>query len=73
MYTKENERIPLKMKKRIEWLNELNETFRSRAIANTPKEKHDDECKSMGDALRGFNWSKSKQGYQFWKLVEDNH
>lgn len=55
------------MKTIQEWFNELEEPYKSRAIANThPSILIANEDRII-DALTGaFNWESSKEGFMFW-------
>lgn len=61
-----------KVKKRIDWFNELEEPYRKQAIANTDPKKLNDMLNSMPDALlTAFIFNDSFQGLDYWdKLCE---
>lgn len=57
-----------KMKTVREWLNELPDGYRERAIANC--QNPNAETGSLREALFGaFAWWDSKEGYEFWDKV----
>jgi hypothetical protein len=61
------------MKTVKEYLQELPEPARSQALANMWWEDADSIYPNIKIALyQAFNWSKSPQGYQYWKKVHDS-
>jgi len=60
------------MKTVREWLNELPEEIRERAIRNAEKSDWGDiECTDKGSAIAAaFDWEDSLEGYFFWKEWE---
>lgn len=63
-----------KVKKRIDWLNELEEPYRKQAIANTDPKKFNDMKISMHDALiTAFLFHKSFQGVEYWDKLYDKY
>lgn len=61
------------MKTIREHLEELQEPARSRALVNMWWEDADTKYQEQKKALyQAFNWSKSPEGYKYWKEVSDN-
>jgi hypothetical protein len=57
-----------------EWLEELPEGYRERALANTYKSLLEAHDVSMVKALtRGFVWGKSQERFDFWADVESHY
>jgi len=53
-----------------EWLSELPDGYRERALANTDKDMAKDMEASMSSALvTGFNWREKSEGFAFWASV----
>lgn len=65
------------MKTRIEWLNELPDGYRERAVANCKDwagGKPTDEWGSMGGALWGMcDWGETPEGNNFWSAVHKHY
>lgn len=61
------------MKTRIEWLNELPDGYRERAVANCKDwsgKSPQDVCSSMQEAIVGMcKWKETPEGENFWGYV----
>jgi hypothetical protein len=58
------------MKTIREWLNELPEDVRDKAIANTLEDMLNMKAKSLSSALmNAFNWGKSPEKSEFWVKI----
>lgn len=66
---KEVEEQAIEMKTIEQWLNELPDGYRERALENVDKDKLNYPTESMRSALVTFTWSSSKEGYYFWNAV----
>lgn len=57
-----------------EWLMELPEGYRERALANMGEHCEVAVCKSMKDAINGaFCWDESQEGDVFWLAVYNHY
>lgn len=55
-----------------EWLMELPDGYRERAVANTDPSKLCSDCRSTWSAVgEAFDWSESPEGHSFWSRVSD--
>lgn len=56
-----------------QWLNELPEPARSRALKNAYSITLDYRTNSIKDALeRSFIWEATPEGFGYWYLISDN-
>jgi hypothetical protein len=61
------------MKQVYTWLQLLEEPHRSKALANMWWEDQLNWHPTLQAALyQAFNWSRSPEGYKYWKAVSDN-
>jgi hypothetical protein len=57
----------------LEWLNTLEEPYRTQAINNLDKGLEDTKSDSIDDALsRAFVWEGSKEGNDYWSNLSDS-
>ena len=57
-----------------EWLMELPDGYRERALANMDEEDKNMVKESMSDAINNsFLWSESPEGRNFWEQVDDHY
>lgn len=57
-----------------QWLSELPDGYRERALANMYAEAGDIYKASMGGAILGFReWYETPQGHDFWNAVYDHY
>jgi len=62
------------MRQRIEWLNELPDGYRERAMKNMEEEMGDILEPDMAEALGGaFVWKRTNEGHIFWAKVRDHY
>jgi len=55
------------MKTTKQWLESLNEPYKSEALSNMIKGVSDAKVKTMSEALlTAFPWNHTKQGFQYW-------
>jgi hypothetical protein len=57
-----------------EWLMELPDGYRERALKNTPKGMLDAKRPTMSEAIHGaFIWLSTRENYDFWSAVHDHY
>lgn len=56
-----------------DWLNTLNEPYKTKAINQTNKDILNLKCNSMSDALlRMFHWERSLEGCEYWNDLHES-
>lgn len=62
------------MKTVKDWLEELPDGYRERALVNLPAHNADKIVDSMHTAIRKLKyWSETKEGYTWWQCVEEHY
>lgn len=62
------------MKTIEQWLNELPDGYRERALRNTPKHRLSLEDDFLPEALnKAFSWADSQEGRDFWYKVYEHY
>lgn len=56
----------------LEWFDELDEPYRSQAIANTKTEMlRNKDLTLIGALLGAFSWSESNEGFDYWVELDE--